>query len=248
MSLGMEGQRALVTGGTRGIGAAIARDLIHHGVHVTVTGRNAANFAELQTILGAKSTNADFLPVDFDNSDDVEALALELSQRPIDILINNAGINKIDLAEDIDLGDFDAIQNVNVRAPFVLARTLVKNMAERKYGRIVNISSIFGHVSRSKRLSYSTSKFALLGMTKALALDYGASGVLVNCVSPGFIDTELTRGILKPHEIEALTDTVPLKRLGRPEEIARIVSFLASPQNSFITGQNIIADGGFTSA
>lgn len=128
----------------------------------------------------------------------------------------------------------------------MLSKTLAPNMAERRFGRIINISSIFGHVTRSQRIAYTTSKAALVGMTKTLATDYSARNVLVNAVGPGFIDTELTRRILTEEARQELMNQVPMGRLGTPEEIANVVTFLASAQNSFITGQHIIADGGFT--
>jgi 3-oxoacyl-[acyl-carrier protein] reductase len=119
-------------------------------------------------------------------------------------------------------------------------------MRRRKWGRIVNIASVFGKVSKELRGPYSASKFALDGMTAALAAEAAADGVLANCVSPGFIDTELTRRVLGPAGIERLVATVPIRRLGRPEEIAAFVAWLAGPENTFISGQNIAADGGFT--
>jgi 3-oxoacyl-[acyl-carrier protein] reductase len=221
---------ALVTGGTRGIGLAIATALREAGAKVIVTG----------------SSGRDGLKVDFKDEKATERFAETIVSENIDILINNAGINKIDAVGDIKTEDWDAIHAVNLRAPFVLMRALAPAMAKRGYGRIVNISSVFGHVSKSQRASYSSSKHGLLGLTQAAALDYAQSGILVNALAPGFIDTELTRTVLTPAQIKDMVAAVPLGRLGTPEEIATVALFLASSSNTFITGQSIVADGGFT--
>jgi len=140
------------------------------------------------------------------------------------------------------------IQRVNVEVPFLLSKAVVSGMAKRQWGRIVNITSIFGTVSKSQRLSYSTSKFALHGMTCALALEYAKDNVLVNAVGPGVIETELTRNVLGKEGIDRVSKDIPIGRLGQPEEVARLVAFLAGEDNSYLTGQQIIIDGGYTSA
>ena len=245
MKIDFSGREALVTGGTRGIGAEIAKALRDAGALVTVTGRTEAGFKDLTDKIGAERLK--FSAVDFSDAAATEKWAGQLANQNFSIVVNNAGINKIDLLHEIDQKDWDRVQLVNVRAPMLICKAVAQSMAAKGYGRIVNISSIFGHISKSKRLSYSTSKFALLGMTKAMALDYADKNVLVNCVSPGFIDTDLTRTVLKPSEIEQLEQQVPVRRLGQASEIAKVVAFLASDLNTFITAQNIIADGGFTS-
>ena len=142
---------------------------------------------------------------------------------------------------------FDRILRVNLRAAVVLCDALVPKMAERGYGRVVNVTSIFSQVSKSGRASYATSKFALFGFTRTMALDFAPRGVLANCIGPGFIETEMTQRMLGEAGIREMIATVPLGRLGQPEEVARFTAFLASPLNTFLTGQNIILDGGFTS-
>jgi len=169
-----------------------------------------------------------------------------MGREDFDILVNNAGISKIGPFDSIDPADFERIQQVNVYAPFLLMRSVVARMREKRWGRIVNIASIFGVVSRELRASYSASKFALDGMTAALAAEVATDGVLANCVSPGFIDTELTRNILGERGIAELVARVPMKRLGKPEEIAAFVAWLVSDENTYISGQNLIIDGGFT--
>jgi len=234
--LRFEKKLALVTGGTRGIGAAIARSLLSEGAEVIVTGTGKY----------PNDLPASFECVDFTDADETDRFVERMAERPIDILVNNAGINRISPTSEIDPQDWDKIQRVNVRAPFLLCSRLAPQMAKRGYGRILNITSIFGTITKAKRLSYSTSKFALVGMTKALAVEMARSNVVVNSLAPGFIDTELTRTILSASEIKELAESVPLGRLGVPAEIAQVALFLLSSENTLIVGQNIVADGGFS--
>lgn len=230
---------ALVTGGTRGIGAAIADRLRADGARVIVTGTRDESQSEVPE-------GCEYRRVDFSDPVGTAAFVAEAAGLGADILVNNAGINRIAPFAEVDPADFDRILAVNTRAPFLLCRAVLGGMRARGWGRIVNVSSIFGIVSRAQRASYSSSKFALDGMTAALAAEVAPEGILANCVSPGFIDTELTRSVLGEEGIRALVATVPVGRLGRPEEVAALVAWLAGPQNTFISGQNIVIDGGFT--
>ena len=230
-------RKALVTGGTRGIGAAIASRLRDDGVHVVITGT---------TPHGDAPKDGDYRAVDFSSAARTCAFADAIAGEEFDILINNAGTNKIDLFGTIDPADFDRIQQINVHAPFLLMRAVLAGMRRKRWGRIVNIASIFGVVSKEHRASYSASKFALDGMTVALAAEVAVDNVLANCVSPGFIDTDLTRKILGEEGIAQLVARVPMKRLGKPEEIAAFVAWLVSDENTYISGQNLVIDGGFT--
>ncbi len=231
------GRHVLVTGGTRGIGRAIALRFREEGAEVTVTGVRPG---------GTAPDGCAYIAADFADTAATEGLCLQLRQEPVDILINNAGINRIAPFGDIDPDDFRRIQQVNVHAPFLLSRAVVPGMVARKWGRIVTISSIWGKISREQRAAYSTSKFAVDGMTAALAAEVARHGVLANCVAPGFIDTELTRTVLCEAGIKALSEQVPVRRLGQPEEVAGLVCWLASPENTYVSGQNIAIDGGFT--
>ncbi|MEK7862884.1 MAG: SDR family oxidoreductase [Chloroflexota bacterium] len=234
----LAGRSALVTGGTRGIGAAIAARLRSDGADVLVTGTSAA---------GRAPEGCSYRAVDFADAAALSAFAAEIAEGPgVDILVNNAGINRVAPFDRIDPADFDRIQAVNVRAPFLLSRSVLPAMRRKRWGRIINIGSIFGAISKELRGSYSTSKFALDGMTAALAAEGAAEGVLANCVSPGFIDTELTRSILGDAGIAELVSRVPIRRLGTPAEIAAFVAWLAGPENTFLSGQNIVIDGGFS--
>lgn len=243
MQVRFEGRSALVTGGTRGIGAAVVRELVEAGASVIATGRNPPK----QGDSGPHACcGVEYEVVDFEDVQETEAFAARMSRRPLDLLVNNAGTNAIAIAGEVAFEDWDRIQRVNLRAPFALCRAIAPRMAERGYGRIVNVSSIFGRITKGMRVAYSASKSGLLGLTRTLAVDYAEGNVLVNAVGPGFIDTDLTRQILSEDQRRDLAQTVPLGRMGLPDEIARVIAFLGSDQNSFITGQHIVADGGFS--
>ena len=233
----LAGRRALVTGGTRGIGAAIASRLRADGAEVTATGSRAD---------GAAPEGCSYRGVDLADRAATEAFAAELAEEGFSILVNNAGINRIAPFAEIEEEDFDRIHTVNVRAPFLLSRAVVPGMRRAGWGRIVNISSVFGTISKEHRGAYSASKFALDGMTAALAAEVARDGILANCVAPGFVDTELTREILGEQGKAELAARVPVGRLAAPEEIAALVAWLAGPENTYVSGQNILIDGGFS--
>ncbi len=215
---------ALVTGGSRGIGLAIGKRLHADGVDIIAPTRT-----EMDLLSGAS----------------IDAYVRSLKQ-PVDILINNAGINIIaSLAEIADPDIQDTIQ-IDLLAPLRLARALAPSMMERRYGRIVNISSVWAVVTKAGRLMYSTAKAGLGGMTRTLSVELAPYNVLVNALAPGYVNTELTRRNNTGAEIEAIERTIPVGRLAEPEEIAEVAAFLASDRNSYVTGQIIMVDGGFT--
>jgi len=228
---------AVVTGATRGIGRAIAERLLKDGVEVIVTGTSK----DADHPIGSNYYQVDFL-----NDSSMKAFVKYLKQKPIDILINNAGINKIDEFESIEINEFDSIQKVNLNAPFLLCLAVIPYMKKNNWGRIVNITSVWGEVSKEYRAAYSSSKFGLDGMTVALAAEVSSMGILANSVGPGFIDTDLTREILGEKGVKEIQSTIPIKRLGRPSEVASFVSWLVSEENTYISGQNIMIDGGFS--
>jgi len=228
---------AVVTGATRGIGYAIAERLLSDGYEVIVTGtRSNSRGPE-----GSLYQQVDFL----DDQSTLNFLNF-LKIQQVDILVNNAGINKIGKFASIDIDDFDKILHVNLRAPFQLIQSVLPYMQKMKWGRIVNLTSIFGNITKEYRASYSSSKFGLDGMTAALAAEVSQFGILANSVGPGIIDTELTRNILGEDGISELKNRIPMKRLGNVTEIASLVSWLVSKENTYMSGQNLMIDGGFS--
>lgn len=233
----LTGKYAVVTGGTRGIGYAIATRLKKENATVLITGTQA---------VAKNLENFDYFSADFNDAENIAQFARFLSDKKPDILINNAGTNLIDNFCDIPLNDFNNIQQINVLAPFQLCQAVIPSMKFKKWGRIINITSVLSRVSKSGRASYSASKFALDGLTSALAAEVAQYGILANCVAPGFIETDLTKRILGESGMQEIAQQVPMRRLGKPEEIAALVAWLVSPENTYISGQNIVIDGGFT--
>jgi len=234
---GLAESRVLVTGGTRGIGFAVAEAFLEQNSEVHITGTAEKGHGPSGSI---------YHPCDFTNTKKFEKFCESLNQWGIDILINNVGINKIGAFAQLNPEDFLSIQKVNVYSPFRLIQSVLPGMISKKWGRIVNITSIFGIISKEHRSPYSASKFAMDGMSASLAAEVAKSGVLVNSVAPGFIDTELTRRILGEQGMREMANKVPICRMGRPEEVARLVLWLASNENTFVSAQNIAIDGGFT--
>ena len=234
---GLAGRRVLVTGGSRGIGYAIANAFLEQEAEVHLTG----------TKEGGKGPHGSiYHSCDFSKSANFENLCDKVQHLKIDVLINNAGINKTGAFAELSPEDFLGIQQVNLYSAFRLIQAVLPGMISKSWGRIVNITSIFGIVSKEYRAPYSASKFGMDGMTVALAAEVAKSGVLVNSVAPGFIDTELTRKVLGEQGMRELATKVPIRRVGSPEEVARLVLWLASNENTFVSAQNIAIDGGFT--
>ena len=226
----------LVTGGSKGIGLSIANFFLKNKAKVFVTGTK--KYSE-------KFKGLEYIQCDFLNTDEFDSFLSIINKLKIDILINNAGINKIGQFDKINSDDFMNIHKVNTFSPFKICQSVLPNMQTNKWGRIINIASIFGKISKEYRASYSASKFGLDGITASLAAEVAKDGILVNTVSPGFIKTELTKNILGIKGMKLMSSKVPIQRLGEPEEVARLVLWLCSDQNSYISGQNIVIDGGF---
>lgn len=219
-------RKALVTGAARGIGRAIAESLRGAGMDVLAPARSELDLLDAASI---------------------DRFVREHRDAGVAVLVNNAGINPIEPLDAISAANWDQTLQVNLTAPFRLIQGFAPGMARGGWGRVVNISSIWAVVSREKRASYSSAKSALTGLTRTSAVELAPGGILVNAVCPGFVETELTRANNPPEAIESIRRSIPLGRLAQPEEIARLVAFLCSEQNTYITGQSIVIDGGFVS-
>jgi NAD(P)-dependent dehydrogenase (short-subunit alcohol dehydrogenase family) len=235
----LEGQRALVTGATSGIGRAVALQLARDGAEVVVHGRDAARGAETVQEITAAGGKASFVAADLGDVLEVQRLAREIGD--VDILINNAGIALFRPTEKFDVAAFDAMFASNVRAPFFLVAAFAPGMSARGHGSIVSLSSMAGGVGLVGGAAYGATKASLEAMTRAWAAEYSASGVRVNAIAPGPVYTPTPSG---PEFITALGETTPMRRASQPEEIAEVVAFLASPRASYVTGTTVAADGG----
>jgi NAD(P)-dependent dehydrogenase (short-subunit alcohol dehydrogenase family) len=235
----LEGQRALVTGATSGIGRAVALQLARDGSEVVVHGRNAARGAETVEEITRAGGKASFAAADLGDAADVQWLAGEVGA--VDILINNAGISRFGPTAEFDIAAFDELFATNVRAPFILVAALAPGMATRGRGSVVSLSSMAGGVGLVGGAAYGATKASLEAMTRAWAVEYSASGVRVNAIAPGPVYTPTPSG---PEFITALGETTPMRRASQPEEIAEVVAFLASGRASYITGTTVAVDGG----
>ncbi len=240
LTFDLKGQTALVTGASRGIGKAIARLLADSGARVIITGTRPRGTWKARLV--------SYIPLDLSDPGAVERMCRAMRQWPrLDICVNNAGMNAIDPIQAIEDKDWAKILQVNLTGAMCLMRESARLMIRRrKGGRIVNVSSMYGVISRGQRGSYSASKAGLIGLTRAAALDLAKYGILVNALCPGFVLTDLTKSILTPLERRRLARAVPVGRFADEQEIARTAVFLCSRANTYITGQAIVIDGGMT--
>lgn len=225
-------KRVLITGATGTLGSAIVQEFLQRDCEVVTTSRTAIS-----------GTNQHFI-CDLEDPMQVAGLCKEVRELSIDIIVNNAGINLVKPFTDIDLGVLEKTLRINLMAPVLLTQAVIPNMVFKNWGRVINIGSILGQISREGRSTYSISKAGLIGFTKAISAEYADCGITSNCVAPGYLDSELTRKNLSKEEIEIVVDAIPAKRLGKPEEIGSLVGFLASEDSGFITGQVLTCDGG----
>lgn len=244
----LTGKVALVTGGSRGLGKAMARGLVEAGADVVISSRHEDELKPaLAEILQGTNRRGVYHVADMAKRDEVRKLAAFALEKmgKIDILINNAGINVPQRVDEFKDEDWDRIMEVNLNSIMVLTRALVPQMKQRKWGRVIHISSIMGIVSNGGRNAYSATKAALIGYAKASALDLGAFGITVNCIAPGPFLTDMPGRILSAEEKERFAKMTALNRWADPKELVGPALLLASDAGSYITGTALVVDGGF---
>jgi 3-oxoacyl-[acyl-carrier protein] reductase len=242
VAIDLTGRVALVTGGTRGLGRAIAAALRGAGAKVAITGRDAERARAVATELGE---GVHGLGCELADPAQIEAAvtAADAALGPIDILVNNAGLTRDQIVLRMSESDWDTVLDANLKGAFLATRAVLKGMMKRKAGRIINVSSIVGLTGNKGQANYAASKAGLIGLTKSVAKEYASRNILVNCIAPGFVETDMTSAL--PVEARAtLLQQIALGRLGRPEDVAGAVLFLASDLAAYITGQVLVVDGG----
>ena len=239
-----ERQVALITGATRGIGKEIALELAQNGYDIAVNYRGTID-EDLKKEIEANNVRCEFVEADVSNFEQCESMIKETIEKygRIDVLVNNAGITKDGLIMRMKKEDFEAVIDVNLVGTFNVTRNVIPYMIKQKSGRIINVSSVVGVAGNAGQTNYSASKAGVIGFTKSLAKEVASRNILVNAIAPGFIDTDMTK-VLSDNVKEGINAQIPLKRMGTPKEVAKVVKFLASEDSSYVTGQVINIDGG----
>jgi len=241
----LEGQIALVTGASRGIGKAIAQTLGARGATVVGTATTEAGAGSITDALHAQRSKGKGVRLDVRLAENIESVIADIEKTygPVTILVNNAGITQDNLAMRMKEAEWDAVIDTNLKSVFQLSKAVLRGMIKARAGRIINITSVVGSTGNAGQINYAAAKAGIAGLTRSLAREIGSRGVTVNCVAPGFIDTDMTR-VLPEAQRAALLPQIPLGRLGSPEEVAAVVGFLASPQAAYITGATLHVNGG----
>jgi 3-oxoacyl-[acyl-carrier protein] reductase len=239
-----EGQVALVTGASRGIGAAIAMELAQRGLKVIGTATTDDGAARIGHTL-APYAGCSGKTLDVNNLPAAEALIETIVKEHggLQVLVNNAGITRDNLAMRMKNEEWDAVLDTNLKAVFQMSRAVMRTMMKQRYGRIISITSVVGVSGNAGQANYAAAKAGVAGMTRALARELGSRNITVNCVAPGFIETDMTAS-LQEEQHKALLGQIPLGKLGRPSDIAHAVAYLASPQAAYVTGQELHVNGG----
>lgn len=245
MSFSLEGQVALVTGASRGIGRAVALELGRLGATVIGTATSAAGAADIDKVIADAGLKGAGMALDVTDAAACEAVLGDIEQRfgTVGILVNNAGITRDNIAMRMKDEEWDAVVDTNLKAVFRMSKLVMRGMMKARTGRIINITSVVGSAGNPGQANYAAAKAGVAGMSRALARELGSRNITVNCVAPGFIDTDMTRA-LPDAARDALLGNIALGRLGRPEEIAAAVAFLASPAAAYVTGTTLHVNGG----
>jgi len=239
------GQVALVTGASRGIGRSIALALGGGGATVVGTATTEAGAQSITAYLSQAQIRGNGAQLDVRIATNVERLVAEIEHAhgAVSILVNNAGIARDNLAMRMKEDEWDAVIDTNLKSVFRLCKAVMRGMMKARSGRVINITSVVGSSGNAGQINYAAAKAGIAGLTRSLAREIGSRGITVNCVAPGFIDTDMTR-VLTDAQREALLRQIPLGRLGNPEDVAAVVAFLASPQAAYITGATLHVNGG----
>ena len=238
----LEDKKALITGASGGIGKELARVLVEYDAEVCISGRNVEELNELKESLGDK---CHIVPCDLSNKNEISELFSKSEEvlGQIDILVNNAGITKDNIFLRMSDQEWEDVLNINLYSTFNILKLITKGMVKRKYGRIINISSVVGATGGAGQVNYAASKAGLIGLTKSLSQELATRNITVNCIAPGFIETPMTEK-LDDNRKDIIISSIPANRIGTPKDLSSAVIFLASQESSYITGQTIHINGG----
>ena len=241
----LSGKVALVTGASRGIGCSIAKILAENGAHVVCISRNVSDVQSVADEITAAGGSATAVACDISDSDNVTKLIKEtvVTHNHLDILVNNAGVTRDNLLMRMSEDDWNTVLNINLKAAFIAIKAAARTMMKQRNGRIINISSVVGLMGNAGQVNYAASKAGLIGLTKSTARELASRGITANCIAPGYVATDMTNKL--GYEVrQSLNEKIPLGRIGQVEDIAYAVTFLASDEAEYITGQTLTIDGG----
>jgi 3-oxoacyl-[acyl-carrier protein] reductase len=243
--MNLEGRVALVTGASQGIGHACALQLARHGASIAVAARNRQKLEELVAAITAQGGKAAAFPMDVADEDQVKSAIKSAIAHfgKIDILVNNAGITRDQLVMRMKRADWDAVLNTNLTSAYLCIQNVIPSMLKQRWGRIINITSIFGRMGQAGQANYAASKAGLIGLTMAIAREVASRNITSNAIAPGFIETGMTAALSEEFK-QAAVKQIPLGRVGTPEDIASAVAFLASDEAAYITGHVLNVNGG----
>ncbi len=240
--MNLENKKIIITGATGGIGNSIVKKLSESGAKILATGTRLEKLEELKS----KFKNTDILKFDISKGEEIEEFIENATKQlggGLDCLINNAGITQDNLAIRMNIDEWKKVIDINLTSTFLLSKFAIKKMLKNKYGKIINITSVVGHTGNLGQVNYTASKAGIVAMAKSLAIEYAKKNININCISPGFIKTEMTDKIDDKFK-EAIISKIPSSRLGKPEDVANAVLFLASDQSNYINGETIHVNGG----